>query len=317
MNNIPTLVRVMAWRRTGDKPLSEPMIVRLPTHICVTRPLWVLTRLGFGIILFKCRSIMRVTGKCFVSSWWPWFQSRSSVLIIYICMCIPHMSSVIGHIYIYIYIYIYIHNGSVIQCWRSCTPSRSIGLYFWGVRGSWADCHFLFSLVYQLCLALWYKSNTRMLVTFGICFKQHFVTRYLVFYNPSPPRMFLSLDLLWEYRIQHGPLYVISSYSTWIFCRGVSGFATDCPCGVSCRELTTCLLHVGPPFGNRIFWKYSWAVDLTLWIINLIFCVFWHMQLYMSWYIRSFIGFTFLNIFSSTFVLASSIDVVVILSIVV
>ena len=29
-----------------------------------------------------------------------------------------------------------------------------------------------------------------MLVTFGICFKQHFDTRYLVFYNPSHPRMF-------------------------------------------------------------------------------------------------------------------------------
>ena len=29
-----------------------------------------------------------------------------------------------------------------------------------------------------------------MLVTFGICFKQHFDTRYLVFYNPSPARMF-------------------------------------------------------------------------------------------------------------------------------
>ena len=66
--------------------------------------------------------------------------------------------------------------------------------------------------------------------------------------------MFLSLDLLSEYRIQHGaigPLYVTSSYSIWIFCRGVSGFATDCPCYVWCRGLTTCLLHVGPPFGNR------------------------------------------------------------------
>ena len=30
----------MAWRRPGDKPLSEPMMVRLPTHICVTRPQW-------------------------------------------------------------------------------------------------------------------------------------------------------------------------------------------------------------------------------------------------------------------------------------
>ena len=31
----------MAWRRSGDKPLSEPMMVSLPTHICVTRPQWV------------------------------------------------------------------------------------------------------------------------------------------------------------------------------------------------------------------------------------------------------------------------------------
>ena len=27
----------MAWRRSGDKPLSEPMKVSLPMHICVTR----------------------------------------------------------------------------------------------------------------------------------------------------------------------------------------------------------------------------------------------------------------------------------------
>ena len=55
-----------------------------------------------------------------VSFWWPWFPSRSSVLIymyIHICMYIPYTSSVIGRIY----------NGSVIQYWRSCTPSRSIG----------------------------------------------------------------------------------------------------------------------------------------------------------------------------------------------
>ena len=41
INNISALVQIMAWRRTGDKPLSEPMIVKLPTHICVTRPQWV------------------------------------------------------------------------------------------------------------------------------------------------------------------------------------------------------------------------------------------------------------------------------------
>ena len=38
INNIPALVQIMAWRRSGDKPLSEPMMLKLLTHICVTRP---------------------------------------------------------------------------------------------------------------------------------------------------------------------------------------------------------------------------------------------------------------------------------------
>ena len=41
INNKPALVQIMAWRRPGDKPLSEPMMVNLLTHICVTRPQWV------------------------------------------------------------------------------------------------------------------------------------------------------------------------------------------------------------------------------------------------------------------------------------
>ena len=40
---IPALVQIMAWRRPGDKPLSEPMVGSLLTHICVTRPQWVNT----------------------------------------------------------------------------------------------------------------------------------------------------------------------------------------------------------------------------------------------------------------------------------
>ena len=35
INNIPALVQIMAWRRPGDKPLSDSMVVRLPTHICI------------------------------------------------------------------------------------------------------------------------------------------------------------------------------------------------------------------------------------------------------------------------------------------
>ena len=40
INNIPSLFKIMAWRRPGDKPSSEPMMVRLPTHIWVARPQW-------------------------------------------------------------------------------------------------------------------------------------------------------------------------------------------------------------------------------------------------------------------------------------
>ena len=41
INNNPALVQIVAWRRSGDKPLFEPMMVSLLTHICVTRPQWV------------------------------------------------------------------------------------------------------------------------------------------------------------------------------------------------------------------------------------------------------------------------------------
>ena len=40
-HNNPALVQIMAWRRSGDKPLSEPMMISLQTYICVTRPQWV------------------------------------------------------------------------------------------------------------------------------------------------------------------------------------------------------------------------------------------------------------------------------------
>ena len=37
INNIPSLVQIMAWRRPGDKPLSETMMLD-NRRICVTRP---------------------------------------------------------------------------------------------------------------------------------------------------------------------------------------------------------------------------------------------------------------------------------------
>ena len=41
INNNPAMVKTMAWRRPGDKPLSEAMVVSLPMYICIAQPQWV------------------------------------------------------------------------------------------------------------------------------------------------------------------------------------------------------------------------------------------------------------------------------------
>ena len=40
INNIPALVQIVAWRRPGDKPLFEPMMVRLLRLISVIQRQW-------------------------------------------------------------------------------------------------------------------------------------------------------------------------------------------------------------------------------------------------------------------------------------
>ena len=56
IDNKPALVQIMAWRRLGDKPFSEPVMVSLPTHICVTRPQWVKqwSYISFALIYWYC-----------------------------------------------------------------------------------------------------------------------------------------------------------------------------------------------------------------------------------------------------------------------
>ena len=58
INNIPALVQILAWRRSGDKPLSEPMMVSLLMHICVNRPQWVKDACSIRLILDQFWHIM-------------------------------------------------------------------------------------------------------------------------------------------------------------------------------------------------------------------------------------------------------------------
>ena len=67
INNIPALVQIMAWRRSGDKPLSESIMVSLPTHICVTRPQWVNSDIT-GTFLCQC-------------SVWRWIPTFSPIKV--------------------------------------------------------------------------------------------------------------------------------------------------------------------------------------------------------------------------------------------
>ena len=66
INNIQALVLIMAWRRPGDKPLSEPITVSLLTHICVTRPQWAKI---YKRLLYKLRSVQN-TGTCYPGQGW-------------------------------------------------------------------------------------------------------------------------------------------------------------------------------------------------------------------------------------------------------
>ena len=61
INNIPALVQMMAWRRPGDKPLSEPMIIIFMTHICATSPKWV--NVVFNVLLL-CDSMYLFVEQC-------------------------------------------------------------------------------------------------------------------------------------------------------------------------------------------------------------------------------------------------------------
>ena len=72
INNISTLVQIMAWRQPGDKPLSKPMMVSLLTHICVTWPQWVNSpqgRLGQWYQATRVDQASLSFGKCSSFQW--------------------------------------------------------------------------------------------------------------------------------------------------------------------------------------------------------------------------------------------------------
>ena len=93
INVIPALVQIMACRRPGDKPLSEPMMVILLTHICVTRPPWVLIYLR-SLTVFSS-SLTRLVHPDFYSFFLLWSHWHSQLARSFLSnlICITH-----GHV---------------------------------------------------------------------------------------------------------------------------------------------------------------------------------------------------------------------------
>ena len=90
IDNIPALFQIMAWRRPGDKPLSEAMEVSLLTHICVARPHWVIWRLNQWLShllmhiygsLGLYGTFLKVTAATHSHSWYTFLKCLDPVLI--------------------------------------------------------------------------------------------------------------------------------------------------------------------------------------------------------------------------------------------
>ena len=67
INNIPALVQIMAWCQPSDKPLSESMMVSVPTYVCVTRPQWIKEHFHFAFLVKINNAIPTMLQYCYMS----------------------------------------------------------------------------------------------------------------------------------------------------------------------------------------------------------------------------------------------------------
>ena len=65
-SNTAATVQIMAWRRPGGKPLSEPILVILLTYVCVTRPKW-----GVHRLFSELTTSLKIGYPLIKSVWYP------------------------------------------------------------------------------------------------------------------------------------------------------------------------------------------------------------------------------------------------------
>ena len=95
INNIPALVQIMAWRRPGDKPLSQSIMVSSLMHICVSQPQW--AKIQFLNTLLW--SIVTITAKMHEYVEEPLLEIELETLLIAYMLLRPLLFEAEWHIY--------------------------------------------------------------------------------------------------------------------------------------------------------------------------------------------------------------------------
>ena len=140
-------------------------------------------------------------------------------------------------------IYIYIHR----ECRSVLVKLHPMTVCFLGMRGSWVECHW-FSLVLPIV-----SCSMIIRLILGSLWPLVFVLNSILILGilrpaiSHLPRCFCPWTFFQNIgfnMVPSEPFYATSRKSTRKFFRVVSGFATDCPCGVWCRGLSV-LVHDG------------------------------------------------------------------------
>ena len=109
---------------------------------------------------------------------------------------------------------------------------------FWCWSVTRCSCHYFLAIIlfhhyfhHDSCDYHWDSYGHSLL--FELQFRLS-VTKLFWFCKCTIPGMFAPLDILLDYLIEHvasGFRYVMFTFPTRVFFRGIPGFATDCPCG--------------------------------------------------------------------------------------
>ena len=116
----------MAWHRPGDKTFSEPQMVRLPTHICVTRPQWVEDGVALcGTTLTMCQKVHELVHESTDITWNTAMLFSHRLVIFRNSFCFAttlHLidSALPSHISIHIRLDLRINNHDKVHIGQAC-----------------------------------------------------------------------------------------------------------------------------------------------------------------------------------------------------